>query len=127
MPVQIGENEQFQDCFRFLASNQTPKDFLSGSTLNETKQDNAFNLQPGKELVWGTPMVEFERGVVYVDGRLDLCKMVVGPTHIMDLMDSLRSNTFIKHFLLGNNIISATGASAIASFITSRPNQIETW
>ena len=34
-------------------------------------------------------MVGFNRGVVYVDGRLDLCKMVVGPTYIAALMDSL--------------------------------------
>ena len=72
-------------------------------------------------------MVEFDRGVVYVDGRLDLCKMVVGPTHIVALIDSLRSNSFVKHFLLGNNVISKAGASAISSFIEEKPDQMETW
>lgn len=84
-------------------------------------------LQPGKELKWNTPMVEFKRGVVYDDGRLDLCKMVLGPTHIEKLLDALEGNTVVTQFLLGNNIISATGARRIAKFITDHPDRIETW
>ncbi|KIW63497.1 hypothetical protein PV04_10332 [Phialophora macrospora] len=45
----------------------------------------------------------------------------------MALMDSLKSNSFVRHFLLGNNIISATGCFAIASFIKEKPDQMETW
>lgn len=48
---------------------------------------------------------------------MDLCKVVVGPPHIGALMDSLKSNTFVKHFLLGNNIIGPTGAKHIAHFV----------
>ena len=124
MPVQIGKAEHFKDCFNFLASNQDPNDFCPGTSSGKR---NAYGLTPGKELIWNTPMVEFDRGVVYVDRRLDLCKMVVGPTHITPLMDALRSNTFVRHFLLGNNIISATGARAIAAFIRDRPDHMETW
>ncbi|KAJ7275396.1 hypothetical protein B0H12DRAFT_257042 [Mycena haematopus] len=72
-------------------------------------------------------MVEFKRGVVYDDGRLDLCKMVVGPTHIERLLDALEENTIITQFLLGNNVISTTGARRIARFIAAHPSRIETW
>ncbi|KAJ7160098.1 hypothetical protein C8R46DRAFT_905678 [Mycena filopes] len=72
-------------------------------------------------------MVEFKRGVVYDDGRLDLCKMVVGPTHIDKLLDALEENTVITQFLLGNNVISTTGARRIAKFIADYPERIETW
>ncbi|KAJ7098755.1 hypothetical protein B0H15DRAFT_589305 [Mycena belliarum] len=84
-------------------------------------------LQPGKESKWNTPMVEFKRGVVYDDGRLDLCKMVVGPTHVDKLLDALEDNTVVTQFLLGNNVISTTGARRIAKFITDHPERIETW
>lgn len=127
MPVQIGEEEHFRDCFHFLAADKDPNDFYPGGSSNQDNQAKSFRLQLGKELNWNTPMVEFDRGIVYVDGRLDLCKMVVGPTHITSLTDSLRSNSFVKHFLLGNNVISATGAYAIASFMKERPDQMETW
>ena len=41
-------------------------------------------------------------------------------------MDSLRSNESVTHFLLGHNVISATGTNAVASFIEDKPNQMET-
>jgi Ran GTPase-activating protein (RanGAP) involved in mRNA processing and transport len=53
--------------------------------------------------------------------------MVTGPRNIGDLMESLKTNEFSKHFLLGNNIVGPTGAEAIASFIEAFPNRIETW
>jgi Ran GTPase-activating protein (RanGAP) involved in mRNA processing and transport len=72
--------------------------------------------------------MRFDRGAVYTDGRMDLCKQVVGPDHIERLMDALRNNTHIRHFLLGNNVIGLRGAKAIAAFL-SGPHlpQIETW
>ena len=42
-------------------------------------------------------------------------------------MQSLEGNTFVKHFLLGNNIIGPTGAYHIASFVDKHPTRIETW
>lgn len=74
--------------FNFLQRNADPKDFLSRNA-----DPQAYRLKLGNELKWNTPMVEFKRGVVYEDGRLDLCKMVVGPTHVEKLLDSLEDNT----------------------------------
>ncbi|SMY29582.1 unnamed protein product [Zymoseptoria tritici ST99CH_1A5] len=74
-----------------------------------------------------TELLEFEKGVIYADGRIDLCKNVTGPAHIGSLMSSLRTNEFAKHFLLGNNIIGPTGAKEIATFIHDFPNRFETW
>lgn len=74
-------------------------------------------MRVGIEPYYNTELIEFEKGVLYADGRIDLCKMVAGPRNIGDLMDSLKPNTFSRHFLLGNNVIGPTGAKAIASFI----------
>ncbi|KAJ7778361.1 hypothetical protein B0H16DRAFT_1711869 [Mycena metata] len=128
MPVQIGRDEDFKDVFQFLHRNLDPKEVL----LPE-KQDlrdeltSTLGLKPGFELKSNMPMVEFKRGVVYNDGRLDLCKMVVGPTHIEKLLDALEENTVVTQFLLGNNVISTTGARRIAKFIADHPERIETW
>jgi len=72
---------------------------------------------------------EYKRGAYYTDGRIDLCKQVVGPTHIANLMSAIRDNAHIKHFLIGNNIIGAVGADAIAAFISdpTRRANIGTW
>ncbi len=72
---------------------------------------------------------EFKRGAYYTDGRIDLCKQVVGPTHIERLMKSFRMNPNVTHFLLGNNIIGPVGAKAIADFISDpdKKSNIQTW
>lgn len=145
MPVQIGADDDFkvppaidvsetnlicfsQDVFQFLHLNLDPKDVLSPERTGVRDElISSLGLQPGKEIKWNTPMVEFKRGVVYDDGRLDLCKMVVGPTHIEKLLDALEKNTVVTQFLLGNNIISTTGARRIARFIADHPDRIETW
>ncbi|KAL8669111.1 MAG: hypothetical protein Q9168_006283 [Polycauliona sp. 1 TL-2023] len=80
-----------------------------------------------EEPYYRTEMGEWEKGMLYEDGRMDLCKKVVGPDHIGQLMESLESNTFVRHFLLGNNIIGWKGAKEIASYLDRNPNQIETW
>jgi Ran GTPase-activating protein (RanGAP) involved in mRNA processing and transport len=99
-----------------------------GGTHELDAGSEGFELDGGRgEPYYGVKAAEFQKGVVYEDGRMDLCKMVVGPDHIWRLMDSLRSNTFVRHFLLGNNIIGPTGALAIASFITDLPDQMDTW
>jgi Ran GTPase-activating protein (RanGAP) involved in mRNA processing and transport len=71
---------------------------------------------------------EFKRGVVYPDGRMDLCKQVVGPLWIGDLMESLKTNTKIEHFLLGNNITNTEGGKAIGKFLQEPHDcHIKTW
>ncbi|KAK4575395.1 hypothetical protein LTR86_001249 [Recurvomyces mirabilis] len=87
----------------------------------------ATNSTTGTEPYYNVELIEFEKGVLYSDGRVDLCKMVTGPRNIQHLMDSLKSNTFSKHFLLGNNIIGSVGAQAIANFIVDQPDHFETW
>ena len=118
MPVAIGSTDDFAPVFEFLAQNK------AFGEAGEFKDGQATY---GVELPWKSPMVEFNRGIVYEDGRLDLCKKVVGPTHIGKLMESLESNQHIRHFLLGNNAISTTGANQIAEFIQKYPNRMETW
>lgn len=72
--------------------------------------------------------LEFTRGAIYPDGRMDLCKQVVGPTWIGALMDALKTNTQVEHFLLGNNIIGLAGGEAIGKYLaTPHSNKIKTW
>ena len=63
--------------------------------------------------------VEFTRGAYYNDGRIDMCKQVVGRDWIGELVDSIKDNTNVEHFLLGNNIVGDRGASKIAGLIES--------
>lgn len=72
--------------------------------------------------------LEFKRGAVYPDGRMDLCKQVVGPTWIGALMEALKTNTKVEHFLLGNNITNLEGGKAIGEYLaTPHANKIKTW
>lgn len=82
MPVNVAPIEELQPFFDHLAGN------------------NAITI----------PQLEFKRGVQYDDGRMDLCKQVVGPPHI------------------GNNIIGYDGAKAINEFLKgSHKPLIKTW
>jgi len=103
MPVDVAPLQELLPFFDFLRSNQPIID-----RENES--------------------LSFMRGTFFNDGRMDLCKQVVGPPWITDLMDSLVNNQHIKHFLLGNNIVDLAGAKAIADFISHpHQSQIETW
>lgn len=98
MPVDIAPKEELNDFFLHLA------------------EDKEIDFQ------------QFKRGAVYPDGRMDLCKQVVGPLWIGDLMDSLKSNTKIEHFLLGNNITNTEGGKAIGKFLQEPHScKIKTW
>jgi diketogulonate reductase-like aldo/keto reductase/Ran GTPase-activating protein (RanGAP) involved in mRNA processing and transport len=46
----------------------------------------------------------FFKGTMFSDGRMDLCKQVVGPQSIETLCENVMNNSNIKHFLLGNNV-----------------------
>ncbi|KAH6663745.1 hypothetical protein B0J14DRAFT_608984 [Halenospora varia] len=131
MPVEIGSTKDFEPIFSFLADDRPFWNNNDDPTLEPNFRDlkHQQNKQGkrGLELVWHNPIVEFPRGIVYEDGRLDLCKKVVGPTHIGNLMKSLEPNHHIKHFLLGNNAISTTGAKEISDFIAKYPDRMETW
>jgi len=100
MPVEVASIEELNPFFEHLANNIKVED----------------------------PELEFTRGVQYNDGRMDLCKQVVGDLHIRKLMESLKNNTQVTHFLLGNNIIGINGAKAIAEFLNDGyGTQIKTW
>lgn len=118
MPVEIASAASLEPFFTHLRRDGTH----DAATL-----DASSSAQGVAEPFYGVPALEFPRGVMYQDGRLDLCKMVVGPAHIGALMESLRSNTFIRHFLLGNNIIGPKGAREIATFLKDYPGRIDTW
>ena len=90
--------------------------------------EGLFSHLKNNDPVIGKDYIQFTRGACYSDGRMDLCKQVVGSSWIESLMNSIKNNSHIKHFLLGNNIIDIRGASAIANFIvTSHKPKIETW
>lgn len=69
----------------------------------------------------------FPRGTVMPDGRLDLCKQVVGPAGIGPLLDGLDGNAHVERLLLGNNVVGATGAARIAAFIANRNSHVRVW
>ena len=123
MPVKIGEGKDFAPIFGFMAQGKAFRDGGKPRDVESLGHNGVY----GVELPHKSPMLEFERGIIYEDGRLDLCKQVVGPTHIGKLMESLEPNHHIRHFLLGNNAISTTGANSIAEFLRKYPDRIETW
>jgi Ran GTPase-activating protein (RanGAP) involved in mRNA processing and transport len=98
MPVDVAPKEELVEFFTHLANDKTI----------EFKQ--------------------FKRGTIFPDGRMDLCKQVVGPLWIGNLMDSLKTNTQIEHFLLGNNITNLEGGKAIGKFLAEPHScKIKTW
>lgn len=110
MPVEIAALEEFSDFFNFLSSK---KSVLKEPAIT-TDEIGSY--------------VKFNRGAVYTDGRIDLCKQVVGPQWSSNLMESFKDNAQIKHFLLGNNIINTKGAEAIANFLNNpHEAKIITW
>jgi hypothetical protein len=121
MPVEIGKAEDFAPIFGFLAHESFE------DTIDNELKPNVHFQKKNEQFTGNVPLLEFPRGIIYEDGRLDLCKKVVGPTHIGKLMESLESNLEIRHFLLGNNAISTTGAKHIAEFIQKYPDRMETW
>lgn len=76
----------------------------------------------------------FVRGCLFSDGRMDMCKQVVGSEHIAKLCEAVfasRSTGKVRHFLLGNNVCCAEdpkgGASALATLMTDSTLSIETF
>ncbi|PNS18635.1 Ran GTPase-activating protein 1 [Sphaceloma murrayae] len=114
MPVELSDLQTLTPFFEHLKQDLTVWDPLDGG-------------HQAAEPYYKIHLLEYQKGVLYADGRLDLCKKVVGPYNIEPLMDALRTNNLVRHFLLGNNVIGAAGARAIGKFILERPESIETW
>lgn len=70
---------------------------------------------------------EFVRGAYYDDGRIDLCKQVVGEPHIGGLVESVYYNPHVEHFLLGNNIVGDEGAYEISRLMKKADSIIKTY
>lgn len=126
MPVDVAPYDELSPFFDEMKTGKTFSQFLEHS--GDKGSNTAFK-------VYGDT-VEFKRGAFYEDGRIDLCKQVVGSPWIGDLMNSIVGNTNVIHFLLGNNIIDITGAEKIAKFIKKtnysatygiKTSQIKTW
>jgi Ran GTPase-activating protein (RanGAP) involved in mRNA processing and transport len=47
-----------------------------------------------------------------------MCKQVVADRHIGSLVDSIRHNENVRHFLIGNNIVGDAGASRISQLLS---------
>ncbi|MCJ1331138.1 hypothetical protein MMC10_007825 [Thelotrema lepadinum] len=124
MPIQITAPSIFAPFFHHLECNGD--NTVLPDQAKETFED-ASEPVLDKEPYYEVPLIEYDKGVVYADRRMDLCKMGVGPLNINALMDSLDNNTFIKHFLFGNNIIGPAGARRIARFIQDHPDRMDTW
>jgi uncharacterized protein (DUF924 family)/Ran GTPase-activating protein (RanGAP) involved in mRNA processing and transport len=70
----------------------------------------------------------FHKGTLTPDGRLDLCKQVVGPDGIGPLLGAMKLSHQVKRLLLGNNIVGDGGAAAIAGFIRERADSpLDCW
>ncbi len=68
----------------------------------------------------GAAGASFPRGATFEDGRLDLCKQVVGPEWIGALTRAVRAGgaaAGVEHFLIGNNVVGDAGAEEIARMI----------
>ena len=85
MPVEIAQPPTLAPFFHHL-ENGGNHTFLPGES--EKEFPGAARPVLGKEPYYGVPFIEYGKGVVYADRRLDLCKMVVGPLNIESLMDS---------------------------------------
>ncbi|MCJ1293455.1 hypothetical protein MMC34_005010 [Xylographa carneopallida] len=72
-------------------------------------------------------MHAFKIGTVYEDGRLDMCKFPVWPSHAQALMPCLDTNEQVRHFVVGNNLMGHVGATSIAAFVRAHPLRMETW
>ena len=63
--------------------------------------------------------IRFKRGIVYSDGRLDLCKQGLGAALPM-ITKALEKNDKIQHFLIGNDVVGRSGSEAIGQMVSER-------
>ncbi|CAF9918000.1 MAG: hypothetical protein ALECFALPRED_000455 [Alectoria fallacina] len=142
MLVTISDEESLAAFFNHLSIGGT-HDTLNGSKLQEPYQD--------------VDVAKFEKGILYEDGRMDLCKIyttaffctrtlirselhisalgsssktnavVISPPNISQVMTSLESHTFVRYFLLWIDLIGPVGARLISDFVFTHPDRMETW
>ena len=73
--------------------------------------------------------IAFTKGTMCGDGRLDLCKQVIGPKGIEPLLDSLRNDnqSKVRHLLLGNNIAGDNLGNGVADMVINKSSSVSTW
>ena len=99
-PVDLSSREQMQPLYDWLSLNQ---------------------------LLLEDEDLRFLKGVVTTDGRLDLCKQVIGPAGISPLLDAMTNSKQVNRILLGNNVIGDEGGQLISNFIRSGRSPIKIW
>lgn len=101
MPVTIPDSDNFNPFFDYLINGEVTGDIIT------------------------------IKGAYFTDGRMDLCKQVVGYKNIKQLCETVMLSDKVKHFLLGNNIAFETneedGAKSMAKLIENDTKKIETW
>lgn len=102
-PVDFASREQMQPLYDWLEDGEK-----IGWISNYTDED-----------------IKFIKGTLTTDGRLDLCKQVIGPQGIEPLLESMKSSKKVDRVLLGNNIIGDKGGQVIANFIKSGKSPIK--
>ena len=115
-----------------LSAPPPPPDYSRPKWTAETLPAPASELAPLIEaLSLKTPPPEeglaFPRGTLMPDGRLDLCKQVVGPEGIRPLLAAMEGNPHVQRLLLGNNIVGNAGAAAIAEHIRAGRSRVDVW
>jgi NLR family CARD domain-containing protein 3 len=88
MPVEVSDPESLAPFFAHLRNNGTHQ--VSNPAAADLKGES------GAEPYYNVDYIEFEKGVLYSDGRIDLCKMVTGPRNIGDLMERLAGGTGVS-------------------------------
>lgn len=104
-PVEISAKDQLDPLYSFLQSG------------------NAFQPNINDDLV-------FTKGTITRDKRLDLCKQVIGPAGVDDLLQSICTNQtagLVEHLLLGNNVCGNDLPRRIAELIKDDKVALRTW
>ncbi len=122
MIVNVAPLKDLEPFFDFMKKDLPVPKNISADNSNATKLGQEKDIR-------GANYVRFKRGAFYDDGRIDMCKQVVGRPFISNLMQSIEHNKYVDHFLLGNNIINSKGAEEIANFIRNKNTKpkIKTW
>ncbi len=102
-----------------------PVDFASREQMEPLYEWLEIEHNPGWIRKLNEEDMKFIKGVVTVDGRLDLCKQVIGPQGIEPLLNAMKRCTKVDRILLGNNIIGDAGGEVIAKFIKSGKSPIK--
>jgi Ran GTPase-activating protein (RanGAP) involved in mRNA processing and transport len=105
MPVEVANEEELKPFLMWLSQNHQPVDDMPLTFLRGTFFPN--------------------------NGRLDVCKQAFGSPHIGSLCRAVAKSSFVRHFLMGNNIVGAdgscNGAECLAALMKDPNLEIETW